>query len=255
MSTFRNPLVIALFLLSILQANAQDLIVKKDGDEVNAKVLEVTSTFIKYRLTSSMDTTNVLAMNKSDIFYIKYASGFKEIFDTKQPVTAPSTPTNQDSNIAPAYYNPTTEPTCQTPPSTTYQTLPSQNQMVDPTRMPISYDGIHYYQNNYSISESQAQDLVSRRENYQINDMLTKGIVLRKAGSILRYLPAYPLIFIGSLLLFQSGGNSNGASFAAIGGVMMVGGLGFSIGGLVMRSNGRNKISHAISLYNNSIVR
>jgi hypothetical protein len=73
-------LLVAIFFINVL--NAQDLIIKKNGDEINAKVQEVGVTEIKYIKTDNPEgpTFSIL---KSDVFMIKFANGTKEVFNTE----------------------------------------------------------------------------------------------------------------------------------------------------------------------------
>lgn len=67
--------------------NAQDLITKKDGTDVPAKVLEINVDDIKYK---RMDNLNgpTFTMLKSDILMIRYENGTKDIFANEPAKTA-----------------------------------------------------------------------------------------------------------------------------------------------------------------------
>ena len=69
-------------LIITLQAISQDVIIKKTGDEIEAKVLEVGETIIKYKKFSNIGGPSY-SINKSDIFMIKYENGDKDVFDKK----------------------------------------------------------------------------------------------------------------------------------------------------------------------------
>jgi len=56
-----------------------DLIIKRDGEEINAKILEIDDIKIKYKPSTHLDgPTRVI--NKSAVFMIKYKNGTKELF-------------------------------------------------------------------------------------------------------------------------------------------------------------------------------
>ena len=63
---------------------AQDYITKTTGDSIPAKVLEITSSEIKYKKVDNPNgpTYSVL---KSDIFYIRYENGSTEIITKMEP--------------------------------------------------------------------------------------------------------------------------------------------------------------------------
>jgi hypothetical protein len=81
-------ILVAVISFGIMAANAQDVILKKDGSEIKAKVLEITEQQIKYKEFDfqSGPTRNV---NITDVFMITYENGKKEVFN-KQTSTYPS---------------------------------------------------------------------------------------------------------------------------------------------------------------------
>jgi hypothetical protein len=79
-------LLTIVFMLSLLSLHAQDVIIKKNGEEINSKILEISSTEIKYKRADYMEGP-VYVVNRWEVFIIKYADGRKEIIS---PVDAPS---------------------------------------------------------------------------------------------------------------------------------------------------------------------
>lgn len=57
---------------------AQDVIIKKNGDEIKSKILEVSSTEVKYKKFDYIDGPTYI-IPKSEVFFIKYANGTREI--------------------------------------------------------------------------------------------------------------------------------------------------------------------------------
>jgi hypothetical protein len=76
-----------------ITVNAQDIILKKDGSETKAKVLEITEQHVKYKDFDfqSGPTRNI---NISEVFMITYENGEKEVFN-KLTFTQPPTQTKQ----------------------------------------------------------------------------------------------------------------------------------------------------------------
>ncbi|MBO7101599.1 MAG: hypothetical protein J6V98_06205 [Bacteroidales bacterium] len=72
------PTIIFLMLLG-LTASAQDIITTKNGDDIQAKVLEVTSTELKYKKHSNLDGPTY-TIKKSDVLIVRYENGEKEVF-------------------------------------------------------------------------------------------------------------------------------------------------------------------------------
>ena len=88
----------ALLLMVSLQATAQDLILKKNGEELKAKVIELTSTDIKYKAEDNPEGP-LYNLPKAEVFKIKYLNGKSDFFgaaDAKESIAtiAPSTTTN-----------------------------------------------------------------------------------------------------------------------------------------------------------------
>lgn len=72
---------IFLFVLSLVcsSLSAQDVIINKEGDEIKAKVLEITSAEIKYKRYDNQDGP-IFTLSKTDVFLIKYENGTKDVF-------------------------------------------------------------------------------------------------------------------------------------------------------------------------------
>lgn len=74
--------IISLLLLAMLpcMANAQDLITKKDGTDIEAKVLEVASTYVKYVKASNPDGPTY-TIDTDELLMIRFENGDKEVFN------------------------------------------------------------------------------------------------------------------------------------------------------------------------------
>ena len=88
-------------LLPALVANAQDIITKKDGTDVKAKITDVNSSEIKYKRFDNLDGPT-FTINKSEVLMIRYANGTNEVFNS-QPAAQPQSQPRY--NAAPAYNN------------------------------------------------------------------------------------------------------------------------------------------------------
>jgi len=93
---------VAIFGFGII-ANAQDVILKKDGSEIKAKVLEITDQQIKYK-EFDFQSGPIRNINISEVFMITYENGRKEVFNKLNETNAPSSKqqsvTNCTKNIA-----------------------------------------------------------------------------------------------------------------------------------------------------------
>lgn len=66
-------------LFFVFTANAQDVITKSNGDDINAKIIEITQTEIKYKKYEHLDGP-IYTLSLKDIFMVKYENGNKEVF-------------------------------------------------------------------------------------------------------------------------------------------------------------------------------
>ncbi len=94
-------LLLLLPLLALLAgpARAQDLLTKRNGDEIAVKVVEITPAEVKYRRTDNPDGP-LISVWRSDVFMVRYANGTKEVFNPApaapaalRPAALPPAPT------------------------------------------------------------------------------------------------------------------------------------------------------------------
>jgi hypothetical protein len=67
---------------------AQDVIIKRNGDEINALVKEITAQEIKYKRFDNPEGP-LISIAKSDVFMIKYQNGTSEVITAKAIATYP----------------------------------------------------------------------------------------------------------------------------------------------------------------------
>ncbi len=91
-----------LLLIALIVAEigfSQDVIILKNGDEIEAKVTEILSDQIKYkRATNPTGPTYTLAVSK--IFMIRYESGDKDVFDNAKPNQTYQNKTDQKAIVS-----------------------------------------------------------------------------------------------------------------------------------------------------------
>lgn len=79
---------------SFFLCQAQDVLIKKNGDELQVKVEEITPTQIKYKRFDNLEGP-LISVSKTTVFMIRYENGTKEVFneaarpDAGTPVYAP----------------------------------------------------------------------------------------------------------------------------------------------------------------------
>lgn len=112
-STLKH-LQLAILMLLSFNCFSQDNIIKKNGDEIKAKILEIGISEIKYKKFENQAGPSYTIL-KSDVFMIKYENGTKDVFSeepktedkksptptekpkTEKPATEKSTPTPSDA--------------------------------------------------------------------------------------------------------------------------------------------------------------
>lgn len=88
--------LISILTVSMLQAFAQDIIVKNDKTEVKAKIEELTETTIKYKKFEMLEGP-IYNINKRDVFMIIYKNGTKEYIEASN--STPTISNNQSNGI------------------------------------------------------------------------------------------------------------------------------------------------------------
>ncbi len=78
-----RKIVYLIFVLSISISNAQDIIVKRNTEEIKVKVIEIQEDIIKYKTFDNLNGP-VYSIKKSDVFFIKYKNGKKDVFGIKK---------------------------------------------------------------------------------------------------------------------------------------------------------------------------
>ncbi|MDI1356241.1 MAG: hypothetical protein PSX36_15090 [bacterium] len=79
----------SLFILLANLLSAQDVILMKDGSEVQAKIIEINDLDVKYK-KADYTTGPTYSARKTAIFYVKYENGTKDVFN-EQPDIMKST--------------------------------------------------------------------------------------------------------------------------------------------------------------------
>ena len=97
----KKQIILTMLSLSALNVAAQDIIVMKNGDEVEAKVTKVGTTEVEYHKWSNQDGP-VYSVAKSDVFMVKYKNGEKDVFD-KAPAKSDNASKFESISSAPEY--------------------------------------------------------------------------------------------------------------------------------------------------------
>lgn len=246
MNALNKAITVAFALLiSFISSFAQDVIVKRNGDEVKVRVLEVNTDNIKYKNFDNQSGP-LYTILKSEIFMIKYENGMKEV------ITPETTPSNNGGWSSPS--NSSSTPAA--------PDVPRKIEIVNND----------YYQDGFKLSSSKVMRLIKQGNDTQAKEMAIAADKTSRAGKPL-IVASIPLMAAGlaigglSTLIISSytnasyyssstSGNSTVDFFRApqIAGFSMFGiGAGCLVGGIVLKSSGAKKMTEAVEQYNTSI--
>ena len=80
-------LFVLAFLTTAITLSGQDIITKKDGTDIQARILEITTSEVKYKKFSNIDGP-IFTLPKSEILIVRYENGENEVFsENNKPVT------------------------------------------------------------------------------------------------------------------------------------------------------------------------
>ena len=104
----RTFLLFALLSLLTGVAHAQDLLTKRNGEELAVKVVEITPAEVRYRRADNPEGP-LVSIWRSDVFMIRYANGSKEVLNPGagtaapvRPVPVPAAPVGATGPTSPA---------------------------------------------------------------------------------------------------------------------------------------------------------
>lgn len=191
---------ISLFIILFLTGKliyAQDTIVKKNNEIIQAKIMEITQSEIKYKKYTFLDGPTYIE-NKSEIQYIRFSNGLKEEFSSTPaaPASASASKVEPEASANADYYNPNMH-------------FSNGPQKMEPY-------GVRYKYQGRKISESEMQKILMKTQDKQIISYVQNA----KDARAMSYIgfAAFPL-GVGSLYFLANSVNSsntlNNGSFAA----------------------------------------
>ena len=92
-SSLKSAVLSVLLIVTAQITNAQDIILTKSSDVISAKILEITSTEVKYKKFSNQDGPT-FTLQKSDVVSVTYSNGEKDVFEQSN-----QTANNQSQNV------------------------------------------------------------------------------------------------------------------------------------------------------------
>lgn len=81
-------LIALVTILKTVSCYSQDLITKKNGDDVKSKIIEVGTLEIKYKKFDNLNGP-IFTILKSDVLIVRYENGTKDIFNEEKKIETP----------------------------------------------------------------------------------------------------------------------------------------------------------------------
>ena len=83
--------------LFVFNSEGQDIITKKNGEDIQAKVIEITISELKYKNFNNLNGP-LISILKSDVIFVKYENGTKDIFADDKPLPISGSASNLETN-------------------------------------------------------------------------------------------------------------------------------------------------------------
>lgn len=216
----KHLIVLSLLLMGSLAAFAQDIIVKKDGSDIKAIVLEVDLDIIKFKKYDNPNGPDY-KIRISDIQEIIYENGTKDIFVKQQP--QPETELQPHMELEPE--------------------AALQPQTIQPSEQPIAALPEIYYDGKVKkdgVKLKRREVLTLMAGNYEALDNYKSGRDLLIVGE---------LVLVFSSYWFGKGiaGTMYGEEDALM--IMTSASLGLA-GGILIMVGGEQKVKKSVDLYN-----
>lgn len=91
-------LITLVSILKTFSCYSQDLITKKNGEDVKAKIIEVATLEIKYKKFDNL-TGPIFTLLKSDVLLVRYENGTKDIFNDEKKTESTVVATNIETDL------------------------------------------------------------------------------------------------------------------------------------------------------------
>ena len=230
-SVMKHLVLIFVLLLTTFNSIAQDSIVKRNNERIAAKIIEVSSTEVKFKRFDYQDGP-VFILKNWEILNIVYANGLKESFKN-YPIPSPA-----------------------------------ENENVSKKNLVIQPSGKYYYYQGIKITEPDMLDIAKKVNDKKINLMVDKTLekrYLRKSffyGGIAIYSVGL-LTSAGIITIFNSTANTIGNSRSAraavrlqhqqTGRYIMLGAVVCEIVSVTFKIQERHRAHLVVDSYNNIV--
>jgi hypothetical protein len=243
--------------------NAQDIIIKKSGDEIRSKVVEVGINDIRYKRYDFQDGP-VYTISKSDVLLIKYENGINEVINNSNSNSYNSNPNNYNSyntNPNPNNYNNNNSNNSYNSNPNNYSN-PYSGSVYPPVPAPIAqsekidYSMGSFTQNGRYMSRTRVINVLRATNDKQIHHLLSKAKTSKTVGNVLAAALGVPLMVGGTLTTIVGLGmvavdtNPDAGGVATVGGVLAGTGILLQFVNIGFQSNSKKSLKQAVAIYN-----
>ncbi len=228
---------LSIFVLISFVSICQDIIIKKSGEEIKSKILEIGVYDIKYKRFDFQDGP-VYSISKSEVVLVRYENGINEVITSTPPTNTP-------------------------PIATPTETTPVVIAPVVKESKKIEYGYGSYNQNGRYISKNRITSILKDTKDPEINRLLKRSKISRTTGNIFATAIGIPLMVIGSFTMIKgailknqttSGYNSytdpDAGGLVTAGAVMAGSGLMLQFVNIGFHASSKRKFDKAIEIYN-----
>lgn len=221
--------------VTALAANCQDIIIKKTGEEIKAKVLEIGVSEVKYKRFDFQDGP-VYTIAKTEVIMVRYENGINEVISTTTPT--PPAPSNNQTSVPP----------------------PSQPEQVSNK---IESAMGSYRQNGRYISKTRVISTLKATNDPEIMKLLRKSSNKKTTGTVVALGLGLPLIIVGAITTlrgvvitndqstYSTSVDPDGPGITTVGAVMVGSGIALQFVNIGLQVRANNLIEDAILVYNN----
>lgn len=228
----KNIILILLLITGVNLLKAQDLIIKKNGEEIKAKVLSIEIDQIKYKRFDFQDGP-VMVIAANDVVLVKYENGVNKVIG---PIEKSPSNISKEINVTPIVDEVKTEKLTK-----------------------IEYVNGSFSRNDRTISYGGVSVILRETKDVEIISLVKKSRKMESAGNVMGRAIGTPLIFGGVMfgglnLIMNDGEGSSIKGVMIASAVLITGGITLKVIRLVYKARQKKLIRKAVNLYNSKYV-
>lgn len=179
---------ITLVFWNTYNVSAQDILTKRNGDEIEVKVLKISDSEVEYKKWSNPNGPSY-TVSKSDVFMIKYKNGEKDVFSDTPSASADKQNSQKQVQGAPQKAEPTDENASLTEQYNKYETIVAEYTQKRKDKKCKRWWGTLGVANSSVLSSNDIRITIFNEEKsrrvspYKYNGEILSGIINEKQGT------------------------------------------------------------------------